>query len=79
MSEGEDFSDMFAVLRENPAVYIAYGYGVTVLTDVHDKAEGALGDKYSEVEFNKTLLSEGAGPTVTRTYELTEKYIKSNK
>ncbi len=79
LSEGDDFSDMFAVLRENPAVYIAYGYGVTVLTDVHDKARAALGDKYNEVEFNRTLLSEGAGPTVTRTYELTEKYIKSNK
>lgn len=71
--------EAFCVFRENPTTYIAYGYGVTVLTDVHEKAKKELGSKYNEVEFNKTLLSEGAGPTLPRAYEITEKFISSNK
>ncbi len=66
-------------LVENPAVYVPYGYGMYTIYNLHEKAKSELGDKYSEVDFNGALLSEGFGPTLTRAKQITESYIKKNK
>ena len=88
---GETVEDMVADGREEetareiverymeiPAVYVPYGYGMIYLLDLHDQAKTALGNSYNEVEFNRALLSEGMGPTLTRASEITKEYIASN-
>jgi uncharacterized protein (DUF885 family) len=62
---------------EIPSTYVSYGYGIYFMNNLHEQAKATLGDKYNEVEFNKLLLSEGSGPTLTRAQELTNNYIYS--
>ena len=47
------------------------------MNNLHEQAKTTLGDKYNEVEFNKLLLSEGSGPTLTRAQELTNSLYKA--
>lgn len=74
-----DLKNALKNIMENPTMYIPYGYGLTVMVDVHNMAKDALGSKYNEVDFNGALLSEGMGPTITRAYEITDEYIKNNR
>lgn len=69
----------FLTVMEKPAIYIPYGYGMSYIVKLHDKAKTELGENYNEVEFNGTLLSEGFGPTLTRAAEITDEYINKNK
>lgn len=71
----ESLKGLLQLLMENPTVFIPYGYGVTVMVDIHNTARTALGNNYSEADFNGVLLSEGMGPTLARAYEITEEYI----
>lgn len=89
---GETVEDMIADGREEenaraileyymgiPAVYVPYGYGMMYVVDLHDQAKNALGTGYNETEFNRALLSEGMGPTLTRASEITKEFIAANK
>ena len=70
---------MLDMLKENPAVYIPYGYGSVAVFNIHDKAKKYLGKNYNEVDFNRALLSEGMGPTLTRAEEIADGYISANR
>lgn len=72
-------SDVIEMLMEIPAAYIPYGYGMYTMYTLHEKAKNALGNKYSEVDFNGALLSEGFGPTLARAKQITDNYIKKHK
>ncbi len=75
----ESLREMLDMLKENPAVYIPYGYGSVAVFNIHDKAKKYLGKNYNEVDFNRALLSEGMGPTLTRAEEIADGYISANR
>lgn len=80
VQRAERYADhAFVTVMENPAIYIPYGYGMSYIVKLHEKAKTELGENYNEVEFNGTLLSEGFGPTLTRAAEITDEYIEKNK
>lgn len=64
---------------EIPSVYVSYGYGMYFVNELHNDAKAALGDKYSEIEFNGALLGEGVGPTLERAKKITDEFIVSAK
>ena len=79
-NSGTDIDDLRSRIEyfmEIPSTYVSYGYGIYFMNNLHEQAKTTLGDKYNEVEFNKLLLSEGSGPTLTRAQELTNNYIYS--
>lgn len=58
-----------------PAMYVPYGYGMWVMTGIHDSTKEILGDKYDAPEFNGMLLGDGMAPTLARAKEIATEYI----
>lgn len=76
MAEARELIEAF---MESPAVYIPYGYGMYVMTDIHNEAKTKLGDKYDAPEFNGRLLADGMAPTLKRAKEISKAYIAEKK
>lgn len=71
----EEARGLIEAFMEDPAVYVPYGYGMYVMTSIHEEAKTALGDDYNAPEFNGRLLADGMAPTLKRAKEITAKYI----
>lgn len=54
-----DFDDLYYQLAENPGVFFAYHYGYYMISELRNKAETELKNKFDAVEFNNVLLSAG--------------------
>lgn len=74
-----DGTDVIEIFMEIPAVYVPYGYGMYTMYTLHENVKSALGNKYDEVDFNRVLLGESFGPTLTRAKQITSDYIKKNR
>ena len=65
-------------LIEMPTQYAAYGYGISLFHDIHEKAQKELGNCYNEIEFNTALLSRGWRSTL-EVQDITNEYIADTK
>lgn len=51
---------MYNIILETPTNYIQYHLTGALFEDLYDRAEAALGESFSSVEFHKTVLDLGS-------------------
>ena len=74
----DDATEVYDSLRCCPATYAPYGYGYLRVADMRDKAQNELGDKFTKLDFNTTLLQPGPVPfSIIERY--VDQYIENNR
>ncbi|MCD7859424.1 MAG: DUF885 domain-containing protein [Firmicutes bacterium] len=67
-----------AFLEEMSAGYLPYSYGLMLQESAHEAAQEALGDAYSETDFNDYILRAGYGPTLDIFQDFVNAYISEH-
>ena len=66
----EQVFDTYEYYAYRPGMLIPYGFGMTEMQTLMYAAQDALGDEYSDIEFNGVILNYGE-----RTFENVEKDV----
>ena len=74
----ESAKEIYDFMRFSPCTYEPYGLGYEYIAEQRERAERALGEKFSAAEFNKAFLNAASAPRdVVKRY--IDEYIESAK
>lgn len=77
-ADDDTAKELYNTLIEMPAEYPAYGFGMAKFLDLHTKAKAALGANYSEIDFNREIMSYGWVP-MEKLEQIVNQYIVDQK